>query len=459
MNTIARAVAVVGSLYGLLRNRLGLNVTTPLGAQEISCTVTPDRRLVVLGHDPIAGFARDHGTVANEAAMLALHTLDSTTLIAEPRFVAPGDSCLRADDPGWRWHCISNHGQALSDWERRPLAAALSGLAVSGHTHSMSDVSGLAAALTGKQAAAANLSTLAAAAAPTSAGLALLSVATPEAPRIVQHNADGSITLIPVPSGGSSDMGDMLLIDWRLRVERAGGTLSETSLTLAASLLSSLRTAGVILRLQRLDVWLGSDLRSRLTPLIDRLGGGAIPVGIAAGDVSEASGLTLNGSSYIRTATTPAMLGTSGNGGLGWWEAVATASGGEEPMGSSDNRVGDNRYVLDLRSTLVAFRWGNKSNPSTIATARQAAHYYGQRSAATLRTLYRDGTSIATNTTSDDAYGATVPISIGATNYAGTYYPWTGRCKLAYMTDGKMSAGDITALHSALSDFVAALGR
>lgn len=243
----------------------------------------------------------------------------------------------------------------------------------------------------------------------------------------------------------------------RLRVERAGGTLSETSLTLAASLLSSLRTAGVILRLQRLDVWLGSDLRSRLTPLIDRLGGGAIPVGIAAGDVSESSGLTLSGSGYIRTATTPAMLGTSGNGGLGWWEAVATASGGAEPMGSSDNGV--NRYVIDLRSTFVAFRWGNTSNLATIATARQAAHYYGQRSAATLRTLYRDGTSIATNTTSDSADGNTVPICIGATNYAGTYYPWTGRCKLAYMTDGEMSAGDIAALHSALSDFVAALGR
>ena len=57
--------------------------------------------------------------------MLALHTLDSTTLLAEPTFVAPGDSCLRADDPGWRWHCISGHGQSLSDWERRPLAGAI----------------------------------------------------------------------------------------------------------------------------------------------------------------------------------------------------------------------------------------------------------------------------------------------------------------------------------------------
>ena len=174
MSTIARAVAVVGSLYALMRNRLGLNVATSLESQEMSCTVAPDRRLVVLGHEPIAGFARDHGTVANEAAMLALHTLDSTTLLAEPRFVAAGDSCLRADDPGWRWHCISGHGQSLSDWERRPitghahtisdvvgLSAAIDGKADATHSHAISDVTGLINALDGKQSTLANAAALA----------------------------------------------------------------------------------------------------------------------------------------------------------------------------------------------------------------------------------------------------------------------------------------------------------
>ena len=140
---IARSITTQGSLYALLRNRLGLNVNAPIKPQELSCTVAPDRELVVSTHMPIAGFPVDHGTVANEAAMLALHTLDSATLLAEPTFVAPGDSCLRADDPGWRWHCISGHGQALTDWERRPLGGALEGLSVSGHTHAISAIPGL----------------------------------------------------------------------------------------------------------------------------------------------------------------------------------------------------------------------------------------------------------------------------------------------------------------------------
>ena len=172
--SLARITPIIGSLYALMRNRLGLNVATQLGAQELSCTVAPDRRLVVLGHEPIAGFARDHGTVADEAAMLALHTLDSTTLLAEPRFVAPGDSCLRADDPGWRWHCIANHGQALSDWERRPLGKNALGI----QRADIGDASKI--------------------------GRALMALATPSAPKIPQLNADGTVTAIDSPSWSES---------------------------------------------------------------------------------------------------------------------------------------------------------------------------------------------------------------------------------------------------------------
>lgn len=161
MSTIRRSVTTVGSLYALMRQMLRLNVKTPLLPQEISATSAPDRPLVVSTLTPIAGWPVDHGAVADEAAMLALHTLDSTTLIASPTFVATGDSCLRADDPGWRWHCISGHGQYLSDWERRPLGGALEGLAVDGHTHEMSDIAELQHALAGKQATLSNAAALA----------------------------------------------------------------------------------------------------------------------------------------------------------------------------------------------------------------------------------------------------------------------------------------------------------
>ena len=220
--SIARCITIVGSLYALMRQKLGLNVATPLGAQELSVTAAPDRRIVVLGTTPIAGFARDFGTVADEAAMLALHTLDSSTLLAEPTFVAPGDSCLRTDDPGWRWHCISGHGTTLADWERRPLAGALADVAsgIAGAQPLDADLTAIAAqgvsawglarmADSGATATKAALSiTRSDIGDASTAGRSLLAVTTPSGPKLVQVNADGSVSLVDASSGrGSSDTG------------------------------------------------------------------------------------------------------------------------------------------------------------------------------------------------------------------------------------------------------------
>lgn len=244
MSTIARARTVIGSLYGLMRNALGLNVATPLESQELSCTVSPDRRLVVLGHDPIAGFARDHGTVADEAAMLALHTLDSTTLLAEPTFVAPGDSCLRADAPGWRWHCIAGHGQSLSDWERRPLGGAIADLAsgVAGAQPLDADLTAIAAqgvsawgltrladsgATAAKNALGIQRADIGDA---STAGRALMAVSTPSEASVPVISSTGSVSTTPLSSlGGGGGGGSRGLFSGLLSA--AAPTRSSTGLT------------------------------------------------------------------------------------------------------------------------------------------------------------------------------------------------------------------------------------
>ena len=127
MSTYTRCIAIIGSLWDLLWNRDHATGTNRLGAQEISVALDDDGVPgIYLAHERIAGIAKDHGTVANEAAMLGLHSAGADALeTLYPRYVSPGDSCARADDPGWRWYCLSGHGTVLSDWERRPLAGAL----------------------------------------------------------------------------------------------------------------------------------------------------------------------------------------------------------------------------------------------------------------------------------------------------------------------------------------------
>lgn len=458
--SIARCRTVVGSLYALMRNALGLNVATPLESQELSCTVSPDRRLVVLGHEPIAGFARDYGTVADEAAMLALHTLDSATLLAEPTFVAPGDSCLRADDPGWRWNCISGHGQALSDWERRPLAGALTGLAVSGHTHSMADVSGLAGALEARQPASDSLSALARVT-PTASGLTLLSIPVPSEPRLARHNPDDTITMIPVPSGGSGGStysDDQLVEAWACAVIGCGGTLSASSVSLAEDLALALRDTGSLLRIVALWPFLGTNIAAQSIPLINAYGRIPQVVGWSPSTAADESvGLVCDGAGALNSRITPHDLGVSDNGGLGWYERTVV-TGTQQPIGCSA-ATGDYRYQLDIRATDEIGRWGNPTYSPATGVAAAAAHYYVQRASATSRILYRGGVAIATNSTSQAATNSdTNPLWVGG-KMAPTPVYHTGVGAVAYMTDGTLTSTEISALHTALAAFVVATGR
>lgn len=157
---VARTYVPTGSVWDLARNR---DVTTGVGkliAQDVAATT--DRPGVWLQWEMLAGWPVDYGTVADEAAMIALHSYADSALVNPiPRYIAPGDSCLRADDPGWRWHCIAGHGLALADWERRPLAEALEGFAAADHEHAIADVTGLADALDAKQTTPANAAALA----------------------------------------------------------------------------------------------------------------------------------------------------------------------------------------------------------------------------------------------------------------------------------------------------------
>lgn len=155
---VIRSQPPYGPLAWLLRNRDKVDANTPGKLIPNDLTVITGRG-IARQWQLVAGLPVAHGTVADEAAMLALHVDSAET--AYPRWVVPGDSCLRADDPGWRWHCIAGHGTTLADWERRPLAGALADLATSGHTHHISAITGLETALEAKQDALSNTAALA----------------------------------------------------------------------------------------------------------------------------------------------------------------------------------------------------------------------------------------------------------------------------------------------------------
>lgn len=243
---------------------------------------------------------------------------------------------------------------------------------------------------------------------------------------------------------------------WLQNVVTNGGTFTANSKTFASALINQLSTQGFYSKIKYLLPLLGGNLAAARTPLIDSLNvGAATNNGMVDADFSETTGLQGNGSTkYLDSLILPSQLGSSNNGGIGYWENNIVISN-SWPMGAESSSGTAFEFVLG--SPARNFQWGSSSNNAVdSSTTATNGHYYGQRSSAILRSISFNGSQLATNTTSDAASGAgdnTIAI-LGTTLVPGFAFAWAGRCALAYMTDGTLSAGDISALHSILSTYL-----
>jgi hypothetical protein len=241
---------------------------------------------------------------------------------------------------------------------------------------------------------------------------------------------------------------------WYGRILQAGGTITGASLTIANDLVLALKAASLWDKITYLLPLLG-DFAAILVPLRDRNNeGNATNTAFVAGDFSEATGLQGNGSSkYLIFPFSPNDLGTSQVGGLFWWELGFTGSGNVEPIGCYNNAA-NRRFVLDLRSTLEAFRWGTAGTDAAItAVAATSKFYHGERRSSTDRELYRNGASIATDAGADSTTGiADNNIIAWGNDLGASIAPWPGRGGCAGCTNGTMSDADALALYEILRD-------
>lgn len=251
-------------------------------------------------------------------------------------------------------------------------------------------------------------------------------------------------------------------IVWRDAITAAGGTFESDSIDLADALIKAIKATSYGAKIKYLLPLLGGDLTAARMPLRDTLGAGmATSVGYVDADFSQSTGIQANGSSkYFDTKIKPSQVGSSGNGGIGYWER-ATANG-DIFMGVRNSSGGFNIFELFFRKSAAfggehqLFRWGDVANFAGSASGFSAGHYYGQRSAATLRELFRDGSSLFTNTTSDPAAGASTynMFVCGAVNNDGSPLYGIGRCGVVYFTDGILTAAEVSQFHTLLQTYL-----
>jgi len=240
-NKVIRVTPPTGGIHALATNR---DYTTGAGLltdEDMSIT-TSGRLGVWMGHRMIVGEISDHGEVADEAAMLTLHDWpDDPHTRAVYHYVAPGDSCTRADDPGYRWFCRGNHGYSLADWERRPLGATVAALREDVDSL-LVEIDSLLVEIDQKQPVASALTAISGVDL-TDVGLALLALDPPTGdPRVVQVSSDGTVQLVEqtggtgtLPIASASTLGG-IKVGSGLSINATTGVLSVTSSGLALAL-------------------------------------------------------------------------------------------------------------------------------------------------------------------------------------------------------------------------------
>lgn len=229
-NNVIRVTPPTGGIHALATNR---DYTTGVGLltdEDLSVT-TSGRLGIWMGHRMIVGEISDHGEVANETAMLTLHDWpDDPHTRTVYHYVAPGDSCTRTDDPGYRYVCLGNHGYSPADWERRPLGATVAAL--------REDVDSLLVEIDQKQPVASALTAISGVDL-TDVGLALLALDPPATePRVVQVSPDGSVDLVEagdLPIASATTLGG-IKVGSGLSINATTGVLSVTSGGLALAL-------------------------------------------------------------------------------------------------------------------------------------------------------------------------------------------------------------------------------
>lgn len=256
---------------------------------------------------------------------------------------------------------------------------------------------------------------------------------------------------------------------WAARVVANGGTVG-TSLAAVSKFCRAIDAAGIRNRFYRLSLMCGgtsgttAGLAACLVPLYrgPSLGGTQhgnttdTNVGpFVVGDYAENAGLTGNGSSkYLDTGFPMNTLPSTTSGHAAVYCRNRSSSSAFCGM-VGVNLAAGNGFGVATDGTVYA-EWGAFAN----ITNNQNGLLVSSRTSATSLVAYAAGTAIATNSTSTTPTASTLNAVVFASrNNAISHTFFDARTYGFYSIGTGLSAGDVSALTSAVNAFQSALGR
>jgi hypothetical protein len=249
---------------------------------------------------------------------------------------------------------------------------------------------------------------------------------------------------------------------WRARVRAAGGTVSWATLQATSAFVRQCKAAGIWHKLNRVNLFCGDQLAACLVPL--KVGSGVqteSSVNFVAGDYSEATGLTGNGSTkYLNTGVPANSLG-AGNRHAATYERVRSAGTYDFAIGyESTTNVNQFGISSDANATDLKYHTGLGTGGPILTPQAAGGLFVGSEMVAITPSLYVNGVSVNSTTlaaaTPDDG-----PIGVFALiRNSPRVITYLSAATLAgYSLGAGLSATEVAAYYVAMQAFQSSLGR
>jgi hypothetical protein len=245
---------------------------------------------------------------------------------------------------------------------------------------------------------------------------------------------------------------------WAAAVTAAGGTYSGSTLKAVSNFTRSAKSAGYWSKINRINLFCGNQLAAALVPL--KVGGGSATdtnVAFLAGDYTEATGLTGNGTTkFLRTGLIPSASLTLNSTHMAVYNRAAAAAGGSVHMGCRD---GTN--FMELYATNAIGQMGWRVYGVTEIFSAISPPYglmVGSTVSGSDSKTYQHGTQRQTGSPSAGAL-VNLEVYVGGTNNSGAVGFATSHAFGAYSIGIGLTAADVTAYTTHMEVFQDALGR
>jgi len=256
-------------------------------------------------------------------------------------------------------------------------------------------------------------------------------------------------------------------MDWQSRVVANGGTVSASTMKAVDTFCKTIVTAGIRDRFIRLNPLCG-NFTAALVPLYRGQSRTGTQFGnttdtnngpFVSGDYTEAGGLVGNGTSkYLSTGLNLSELPDIGTGHLSVFKGAGASTSrvliGSRSSGST------HYYRYDIISGANRGLWGNVIIAASAAANTVKAHAIVSRTSSTSLTLYHDGVSVGTSSSTATPGLPGRDIYVFAENdngpTVGSYWP---HAIFAYSIGLSLNATQVASFNTAIQALATALGR